>query len=824
MTYKPYNPAVIEPKWQKVWEKNKLDVTDIKGAKRPFYNLMMFPYPSAEGLHVGNTYAFIAADIYGRFKRLTGFDVFEPIGLDGFGIHSENYCLNIGKHPMEHAAVTEKRFYRDQLARIGNMFDWSRTVETYKPDYYRWTQWLFVKMFKAGLAYRAKASVNWCPSCKTVLSDEQVIDGKCERCSAEVIKKELEQWFFRITKYADRLLEGHKKIDWSEKVITAQRNWIGRSEGVNLKHKVKDMNIEFEVYDSIPQTFMAQTFVVIAPEHSLVEKLVKGTEYEKPVMEFVGRIKAKKAKKNFDIAKETEGIFTGRYSENYMNTGKDLPIWVASFALVNYGTGIVGSSAHDERDFAFAKKYNIPLKPVLFPTDKKQAEKVRNLEVFYREPNGILEEPAIFRGMRWDKAREPIIDYIEEAKFGARVVNYHLRDWLISRQRYWGPPIPMIDCPKCGWVPVPEADLPVELPFVEDYQPKGTGRGPLAGHPEFYKTTCPKCGGPAQRETDVTDNFLDSAWYELRYPSVGVAGTVKNGEELPWDERLLAKWLPVDMYTGGPEHSVLHLMYFRFIAMALFDAGYLPFAEPCKSFFAHGMLIKDGAKMSKSKGNVVNPDEYIDKFGADTLRLYLMFMGPVENGGDWRDTGIAGMRRWVERVWTLLGEQIAGPANKPDSKVSTEIARLIKKAERDFEARHYNTTIAGMMGFLNLLSREGLKMTKGDIESFLIVLAPLAPCLVEELWSTLGHKDSIHQQKWPIAGSETGEGAMVVIAVSVNGKTRATLDFSAQQAKALDQKQIEVTAKSNDRVAKYLVGKEIKRVVYVPGKIVNFVV
>lgn len=818
MTYKSYDPAVIEPKWQKVWEKNKPDVTDIKGAKRPFYNLMMFPYPSAEGLHVGNTYAFIAADIYGRFKRLTGFDVFEPIGLDGFGIHSENYCLNIGKHPMKHAAVTEKRFYRDQLARIGNMFDWSRTVETYKPDYYRWTQWLFVKMFKAGLAYRAKASVNWCPSCKTVLSDEQVIDGKCERCSTQVIKKELEQWFFRITKYADKLLEGHQKIDWSGKVVTAQRNWIGRKEWIDITYPIEGEKETITVSTTRPDTNFGATFIVVAPEHELVTGLVKTN---KKIKDYVEKAQAKTEEERITEGRKKTGVFTGLYAVNQLN-GVKMPIWVADFALTTVGTGaVVGVPGHDRRDFEFAQEFGLPIVRVVVGKDGDKSE-IKSLDQV-QEEEGAMVNSDFLNGLDIHEATKKIMDYLEEKGWGKRTMRYHLRDWLISRQRYWGPPIPMISCPRCGWVPVPEKDLPVELPYVKDYQPKGTGRGPLAGHPEFYKTTCPRCGGLAQRETDVSDTFLDSAWYELRYPSVGVAGTVKNGEELPWDERLLAKWLPVDMYTGGPEHSVLHLMYFRFVAMALFDAGYLPFAEPCKSFFAHGMLIKDGAKMSKSKGNVVNPDAYIDKFGADTLRLYLMFMGPVENGGDWRDTGIAGMRRWVERVWTLLGEQIAGPANEPDPKVSTEIARLIKKAERDFDARHYNTTIAGMMGFLNLLSREGLKMTKGDIESFLIVLAPIAPYLTEELWSTLGHEDSIHQQKWPIAGSETREEATVIIAVSVNGKTRATLEFSALEAKVLDQTRVELTAKNDSRVEKYLAGQAIKKVIYVPKKIINFV-
>lgn len=728
-----YDPKEIETKWQKEWEKNKLNVVDIKGAKKPFYNLMMFPYPSAEGLHVGNTYAFIASDVYGRFKRLQGYDVFEPIGLDGFGIHSENYSLKIGKHPMDNAKVTEERFYREQLAKIGNMYDWSRCVETYKPDYYRWTQWLFVKMFKAGLAYRAKAEVNWCPSCKTVLSDEQVIDSKCERCSTVVTKKELEQWFFRITKYADRLLEGHKNIDWSEKVKTAQKNWIGKKDGVLVNFG------EIEIFTTRIDTILGATFVVLSPNHPLAGKIKTVTN---PA------------------------------------TKKEIPVFVDEYVLDSVGTGaIMAVPAYDERDMVFAKKHNLPV--------------VTDFEL------------------------------VPDIKIGKKTSIYHLRDWLVSRQRYWGPPIPMINCPKCGWVPVPEKGLPVKLPFIKDYQPKGTGKGPLASHPEFYKTSCPECGGPAERETDVSDTFLDSAWYELRYPSVGISGTVKNGEELPWDEKLLSKWLPVNMYTGGPEHSVLHLMYFRFVSMALFDMGYLPFAEPCERFFAHGMIIKDGAKMSKSKGNVVNPDKYIAKFGADTLRLYLMFMGPVAGGGDFRDSGMEGISRWIDRVYRVILSSLSNSANFT---VNQELNKLIKKAELDFESRHYNTTIAKMMEFVNLLTRDKLQMTNDQVKKFLLVLAPFAPHLTEELWHELGNKESIHLQGWPKADEGYLEPGDSVVAISINGKTKTTIKISSHEVKVLTEAEIVQTAKKDNKVAKLLEGREIKRTIYVIGKILNFVV
>ena len=566
-----YNPQEIERKWRKIWEENKTFQVDLKHAKNPYYNLMMFPYPSAEGLHVGNVYAFTGSDIYGRFRRMQGNDVFEPMGFDAFGIHSENFAIKKGIHPKILIKKNTDNF-REQLKNLGCLFDWEHEVDTTRPEYYKWTQWLFLQLYKAGLAYRKKAPVDWCPSCKTVLADEQVISGQCERCDSEVIQKETEQWFFKITEYAEKLLKNLNTIDWSERTKITQKNWIGRSEGVNLKEKVKGLNIEFEVFDTVPQTFLAQTFTVIAPEHPLVKELVKNTKYEKPVMEFIEKIKRKRIEAPNEIEKDIEGIFIGRYIDNPFGTG-DLPIWLASYVIAGYGTGIVNCSAHDERDFAFAKKYNIPLKLAMLPSDKELSEKVKNFETCYHHaPEGIIQEPIEMRGMTWEKARGPIIEHIEKKGFGKRGVNYHLRDWLISRQRYWGPPIPIIYCAKCGVVPVPEKDLPVLLPDVENFKPKDTGESPLALVSSFVKTKCPQCGGPARRETDVSDTFLDSSWYFFRYPS-------SDFKNKPFDENITKEWLPVDMYIGGQEHAVLHLLYTRFITMALKDSGFIDFIE-----------------------------------------------------------------------------------------------------------------------------------------------------------------------------------------------------------------------------------------------------
>lgn len=811
-----YDHVKTEAKWQEVWKKQRLNEADVNHAKKPFYNLMMFPYPSAEGLHVGNMYAFTGSDIYGRFKRMQGYDVLEPIGLDGFGIHSENYALKIGRHPMDHAALTQKNFY-SQLGKIGAMFDWERTVETYDTDYYRWTQWLFSQMFKRGLAYRDRAEVNFCPSCKTVLADEQVIDEKCERCGNIVEKRSLEQWFFKITAYAEKLLENSFSLEWSEKVKIAQKNWIGKKEGVVIHHKVEGANLTLDAFSAFPAWLWADTFLVIAPDHPIVPDLVKETSTEKEVLSFIKKWQMNR-KKTLGKADDKEGIFTGRYAIDPFNKGAKMPIWLANFALMGFGTGIIRCSAHDPRDYEFAKKYKIPLKEVVKRNDMSTPVNAHDNE-------GVLEQSGPFSAKKISpRLINEIVDWIIKENIGERRVTYHLRDWLISRQRYWGPPIPMIHCKKChdegkgerkdmpGWYTVADKDLPVVLPRIEDYRPGDDGVAPLAKHKEFYEVPCPGCGEKAVRETDVSDTFLDSSWYFLRYPSTHI-------KDAPFDKTITKKWLPVHMYTGGAEHSVLHLMYSRFIAMALKDWGYIDFEEPFSKFYAHGLVIKDGTKMSKSKGNVVNPDEYIKLYGADALRLYLMFMGPYDQGGDFRDSAMEGMSRWVGRVWRLVEASATGKTRSSDG-VTRALQKLIKKVGEDLEKRRYNTAIASMMEFTNLVAAEKGSIEKDDVKKFVLLLAPSAPHLTEELWEMLGGNFSVHTQSWPAFDEAQVQEKTLRMVIQVNGKVRDTIEVDV----TTKQEEIEVAAKASENAKRHLEGKIIQNTVFVPGKLINFVV
>lgn len=726
MTKQKYNPNEIEKKWQKVWDKEGLYSPDVVQSSQKFYNLWMFPYPSAEGLHAGHAFASTGSDIYGRFMRMNGKTVFQPIGYDSFGIHSENYAIKIGEDPHEVVRRTTKH-YEEQMRSLGHGYDWTKTVTTSDADYYKWTQWFFIKMFKKGLAYKKKAEVNFCPSCKTVLADEQVIDGACERCQSVVGKKDLEQWFFKITDYAERLLSGLDKIDWSERVKIAQKNWIGKSEGRIIKFG------DIEVFTTRPDTLNAVTFLATSKLYD-------------------------------EGSKEKVGKFTGKYVANPLD-GRKIPVWDTNYVAPNYGTGVVmGVPAHDERDREFATKYHI--------------------DILELEP--------------------------QENNLGKIQTNYHLRDWLVSRQRYWGAPIPMIYCDKCKWNPVPEKDLPVLLPSISDYKPEGTGRGPLANHPDFYKVKCPNCGGEAARETDVMDTFVDSSWYFLRYPSVGV-----NKEA--FDSQITRKWLPVDLYFGGAEHSVLHLMYARFVTMVLHDLKYLDFDEPFPKFFAHGLMIKDGAKMSKSRGNVINPDEYVTKYGADTLRLYLMFMGPMDGSLDFRDTGIEGMYRFVDRLWRVFNTGVIKENNKD---VDIKMHQTIKKVTEEIQEFKYNTSISAIMEYVNTLNEKGV--SKQNLEVLAKLLAPFVPHLAEEVWhEVLGKKESIHVSAWPKHNPKLIKEENVNVVVQVNGKFRAQMTVDSNRS--MVKEEIEKLAKEDEKIAKWLEGKKIMKVIFVPGKILNFV-
>ena len=809
---KKYDFSKIERKWQKIWASQKTHQPNLDGSENPFYNLMMFPYPSAEGLHAGNMYAFTGADMYGRFQRMNGKDVFEPIGLDGFGIHSENYALKIGTHPLRLSKISEKRYYK-QLKSIGNSYAWDSKVETYDPEYYKWTQWLFLQLYKKGLAYKKKASVNWCPKCLTVLADEQVIGGECERCGSKVEKKELEQWFFKITDYAEKLLSNLEDLDWSERVKIAQRNWIGKSSGLVFSSPVKDTDLVIETFSAHFEAYCADTFVAIAPDHYLLPKLLDGVQNRDAILKKVADMLKKRGDQGYSTTNEVEGVFTGRYIIDPVGNG-ELPIWIASYALADYGTGIVKCSAHDERDFAFAKKYGIKLKPVLFPEDPEQKKKVMNLEYCFSDmTSGILSEPLEFSGRVAGEIREAIADYAVAKGLAKRETKFKLRDWLISRQRYWGPPIPIIYCDKCGTVPVPEKDLPVKLPNVKDFRPTGTGHSPLASVKSFVNVNCPVCKAPAQRETDVSDTFLDSAWYFFRYLD-------NENKNEPFSKLRASKWLPVDMYIGGAEHSVLHLLYTRFITMVMNDIGLIDFEEPFKKFRAHGLIIKDGAKMSKSKGNVINPDEYIKRFGSDVLRTYLMFLAPFEQGGDFQAGGIVGVVRFLERVWRL-GSRINNQESKISNDVNTQklLHKTIKKVTKDIENLSYNTAISSLMILLNALEKED-SASKQTFESFIKLLNPFAPHISHELWSGLGNKSVLDQEEWPKFDKNKLEEHIVKIAIQVNGKTRAVLEMEATS----DDGAIESEAKNTPDIKKWLEGKSVKKVIHVKGKIINFVV
>lgn len=839
-----YPAAEIEAKWQKAWSDKKTDKTVIEKATKPFYNLMMFPYPSAEGLHVGNMYAFTGTDIYGRFKRMQGFDVFEPIGLDGFGIHSENYAFKVGKHPVEQAKRSEKNFYR-QLSLIGCMYDWSRTIETYDPKYYRWTQWLFVQMFRKGLAYRSKAEVNWCPSCKTVLADEQVIDEKCERCGNLVTKKALEQWFFRITAYAGKLLENISSLKWSEKVLIAQKNWIGKKEGINITYPVIDEKGspvgDVTCFTTRPDTNYGATFVVLAPEHPFITKIMGVIKKEKAdaITQYIRITSKASSQERIAQGRKKTGIATGLYCLNQL-TGYKMPLYVSDFVVMGVGTGaVVGVPGHDTRDFEFAEVMSIPVVRVVVGPDGDTTPITRLAQV--QEDAGTMINSGFLDGMPIMDAIEKMKDYLEKNNWGKRVVTYHLRDWLISRQRYWGPPIPMIYCVSCekagkgersdmpGWYAVPEKDLPVELPMIEDYKPGDDGIAPLAKHKEFYETTCPGCGGKAVRETDVSDTFLDSSWYFLRYPSLGSS----SADSVPFDSAITKKWLPVTMYTGGAEHSVLHLMYSRFVTMALKDWGYLDFEEPFPSFFAHGLVIKEGAKMSKSKGNVVNPDEYIKLYGTDALRMYLMFMGPFSEGGDFRDSGMEGVSRWVGRVWRIAMASLdSGTDLSVSDKLTKMFHKTIKKVGEDTDKRHYNTAIAAMMEFTNMVSDEGGTLSLPMLKTFLLILAPYAPYITEELWSRCQIKEgktgstsklwSVHAQVWPVYDPTKLVEETIPVIVQVNGKLRDTLYIDTESAS--NKEKIEAKARGSEKVKKYLDEAKVRKIIVIPSKLINFVI
>ena len=797
-----YDPASLEAKWQARWAERHTNEPDLDRAARPYYNLMMFPYPSAEGLHVGNMFAFTGADIYGRFKRLQGYNVFEPMGFDAFGIHSENYALNIGTNPAKLIPQNIATFRR-QLRRFGGMYDWRHELSTTDPAYYKWTQWLFLQLFKAGLAYKKRAAVNWCPKDKTVLANEQVIDGRCERCDTPVEQRFLDQWFFRITNYAERLLENLPNLDWSSSTALLQKNWIGRSEGAELIFETPSGK-KITVFTTRPDTVFGATYLVLAPEHPLVDELT-AVEQRSAVKAYQREVQSKDIVSRRVGEKTKTGVFIGSYARNPA-TGEAIPIWIADYVLMEYGTGaIMAVPAHDKRDFEFATQFTLPIRQVV----AVEGETLPTVS-----ENGVLMNSGPFDGMPCVEGARKIVAWLAERGLATPRVRYRLHDWCISRQRYWGPPIPILYCEKCGGVPVPEKDLPVELPLIEDFRPDDTGVSPLARHEEWYFVKCPQCGGKARRETDVSDTFLDSAWYHLRYPST-------EFHDRPFDPARTKKWLPVSSYIGGNEHAVLHLLYSRFVCMVLADLGHLHFDTPYPKFRAHGLIVKDGAKMSKSRGNVVVPDTYIQQWGADTFRMYLMFLGPFQEGGDFRDSGIVGQRRFLEKVWAFVHEAAAagggGEAAAPAS-VAQKLHRTIRKVSADTEELQYNTAIAAMMEYVNELKHG--TATKELIEPLLIMLAPYAPHIAEELWSVLGHETSIFEARWPAFDERLTSAGDVEIAVQVNGKLRSRLTVPRGMA----EKDVLDRVLADEAVKKFVDGKKVKKVIYVQDRLVNLVV
>ncbi len=801
-----YDATPIEQKWRTRWEESGLYRTDLTLASgRPkFYNLMEFPYPSAEGLHIGHVYTYGGADTNGRFQRMRGHEVFEPMGFDAFGIHTENYALKIDTNPMRLTARTTRRYREEQLSRIGAMFDWMHSVDTSQPAYYRWTQWLFLQLYKAGLAVRKKAAVNWCPTCLTVLANEQVIDGRCERCETPVVQRELTQWFFTITDYADRLLDNLEKLDWPEESKRRQSNWIGRSEGAELIFTVADTGETIPVFTTRPDTIFGGTYAVLAPEHPLVERITT-PDRRADVAAYVERARNETEIERTNTEREKTGVFTGAYAINPA-TGGRMPIWIADYVLVQYGTGAVGGvPAHDKRDYEFARLFGLPTVEVV-------ASEAGIAEAVYTGP-GILVNSGQFDGMPSEEAKGAIVAWLGERGLAKPRVTYRLRDWLISRQRYWGPPIPIIYCPKDGIVPVPEDQLPVLLPKVEDFHPTGTGKSPLASVPSFVNTTCPICGGPAERETDVSDTFLDSSWYFLRYPCT-------EWDDRPFDRERLEHWLPVDMYFGGKEHVVMHHLYARFVTMVLHDMGYLPFEEPFTRLRLHGFVTKDGAKMSKSRGNVINPDEYIARIGADAFRAYMLFMGPFDQDNDFRDMNLVGVTRYVERVWRLVTDPApaggAGVEMRP-------LHQAIKRVTEELGGYQYHTAIAALMEYTNWIGANRDAFTAAQYGETLrvltLMLAPVMPFLAEELWERQGKLYSVHQQSWPAWDEELAKELEIVIPVQVNGKVRDRLTVAPGTSEAT----LRGKALASPRVREYLGGREPKKVIVVPGRMVNIV-
>lgn len=814
-----YQPQKLEKKWQKIWSKNNYRLWHAKDKppKKHIYILDMFPYPSGEGLHVGHVEGYTASDILSRFYRMNGYEVLHPMGWDAFGLPAENYALKTKKPPQEVVPHNIKRF-KQQLQSLGFSYDWQREINTTDPNYYKWTQWIFLQLFKKGLAYEEESYVNWCPSCKTVLADEEVEEGKCERCGSNVERKKLKQWVLKITAYADRLLKDLDLIDWPERVKTMQKNWIGRSEGVEVDFKLADRDKYISVFTTRIDTIFGVTYLVLAPEHPLATEIC-APNYLLEVKKYIDLTLQKSDFERLLNAKEKTGVFTGSYAINPANKEK-IPIWISDYVLMNYGTGaVMAVPAHDERDFDFAKEFHLPIKEVVSPDGKIHGEISKPYS-----GEGILVNSGPFDGANSQLAREKIILFLNARK----VVNYKLRDWIFSRQRYWGEPIPIIKCPHCGNVPLDEKDLPLKLPEITKYEPTGQSESPLADISSWVNVRCPRCGGPAKRETNTMPQWAGSSWYYLRYVD-------PKNKKLLIDSKKEKAWFPVDIYIGGVEHAVLHLLYARFWHKFLYDIGIVKSIEPFQKLVNQGIILgEDGEKMSKSRGNVINPDDIIKEYGADSLRMYEMFMGPLSFSKPWNTKGIIGIFRFLNRTWDLLSN--LKEKKKKDNLILTKEAReklqkdleqltqlehkTIKKITEDIKSLHFNTAISSLMTYVNKLSELPSEYLKKEYyENLVLLLSPFAPHIAEEMWHTfLNHKTLVSQAKWPQYNEKFLEEHNAIIVIQVNGKTRATLKIK----KGSGQKIIETKAK--EQVKKYLGGKRVKKVVFVADRLINFVI
>ncbi|MGH3007354.1 MAG: leucine--tRNA ligase [Gaiellaceae bacterium] len=810
-----YDPETIERKWQDVWERERAfyvpnpDPGELDRDARKTYVLEMLPYPSGE-LHMGHVRNYMLGEVVAHFRRRHGYAVMRPMGFDAFGLPAENAAIKEGGHPRD---VTERNIaaIRGQMERMGWAIDWDRVLATHEPEYYRWTQWLFLRFYEAGLAYRKEAPVKWCPNDQTVLANEQVIDGRCERCGAEVEVRNLEQWFFRITAYADTLLEEMALLEsWPERVLTMQRNWIGRSEGAEVVFRIDELDVDLPVFTTRPDTLFGSTFFVLAPEHPLVPKLVEGSPHAEEILDYARHAAARPAVERADPEKEKTGVFTGRFVTNPVNDHR-LPIWISDYVLMEYGTGaIMAVPAHDQRDYAFAERYELPVKVVVVPADGEPEEAAAY--VGHSEDEKLVDS-AQFSGMSSPEAKEAIVEWLESRGRGRPAVGYRLRDWLLSRQRYWGCPIPILYCDECGLVPVPGEDLPVLLPEIREYLPKG--RSPLAAAEEWVATTCPRCGGAARRETDTMDTFVDSSWYFIRYCDA------QNDREA-FDHAMADYWLPVNQYIGGVEHAILHLLYARFFTKVMNDIGLVGFREPFARLFTQGMLHYHGAKMSKSRGNVIVPDEYVERYGADACRLYLLFIGPVEQDAEWQDAGFEGIVRFLNRLWRVTLEQASNPAGEvPDTPLARKTHATIARVTDDIGRRFaLNTPIAAVMELVNELSRSpGDPAARFAAETAVSLVQPYASHIAEELWERLGH-ERLWEEPWPEPDPAMLERETFELVVQVNGRVRARVEVGVD----LSEDELVARAKELPRVRSHLDGKPVRKAIVVPGRLVNLVV